>query len=112
MLIWNVFTQVCLPVFVLMSFGWLLDRRFRLDIGSLVKLNIYLFVPAFIFVQIVSSPLRVGMALRVMAFTLCIIAGMFAMSALAARIGGYSAAERRSLQLATLFYNSGNYGIP
>lgn len=112
MLIWNVFTQVCLPILVLMSFGWLLDRRFRLDIGSLVKLNIYLFVPAFIFVQIVSSPLRVGMALRVMAFTLCIIAGMFAMSALAARIGGYSAAERRSLQLATMFYNSGNYGIP
>jgi malate permease and related proteins len=112
MLIWNVFTQVCLPIFVLMSFGWLLDRRFRLDIGSLVKLNIYLFVPAFIFVQIVSSPLRVGMALRVMAFTLCIIAGMFALSALAARIGGYSAAERRSLQLSTMFYNSGNYGIP
>jgi predicted permease len=50
--------------------------------------------------------------LRVMAFTLCIIAGMFALSALAARIGGYSAAERRSLQLATMFYNSGNYGIP
>jgi malate permease and related proteins len=91
MLIWNVFTKVCLPIFVLMSFGWLLDRRFRLDIGSLVKLNIYLFVPAFIFVQIISSPLRVGMALRVMTFTLCIIVGMFAMSALAARIGGYSA---------------------
>ncbi|MGB7791389.1 MAG: hypothetical protein WBL39_09260, partial [Terrimicrobiaceae bacterium] len=78
----------------------------------LSKNHIYLFVPAFIFVQIVSSPLRAGMALRVMAFTLCIIAGMFAMSALAARIGGYSAAERRSLQLATMVYNSGNYGIP
>src|SRR5207302_7882611 len=81
MLIWNVFTQVCLPIFVLMSFGWLLDRRFRLDIGSLVKLNIYLFVPAFLFVQVVSSPLRAETALRVMLFTLCIVAAMFLLSA-------------------------------
>src|SRR5215210_7065019 len=112
MLLWNVFTQVCLPIFVLMSFGWLLDRRFRLDIGTLVKLNIYLFVPAFIFVQIVSSPLRADTAVRVMLFTLCVIAGMFALSALVARLCGYDAAQRRSLQLATMFYNSGNYGIP
>jgi len=28
--------------------GWLLDRRFRLHLETLVKLNIYLMVPAFI----------------------------------------------------------------
>ena len=32
--------------------GWLLDRKFRLDLTTLVKLNIYFFVPAFIFVRV------------------------------------------------------------
>ncbi len=111
-LLWNVFTQVCVPIFVLMSLGWVLDRRFRLDLGTLVKLNICLFVPAFIFVQVVSSPLTAGIAVRVMAFTLCIIAAMFVLSVLAGRLCGYSSPQMRSLQLATMFYNSGNYGIP
>src|SRR5438105_5580935 len=75
--LWNIFCQVCLPIFSLLSVGWILDRRFNLDLGTMVKLNIYVFVPAFIFVEVVSSPLTAGIAVRVMAFTLCIIAGMF-----------------------------------
>src|SRR5256885_5151119 len=55
------------------AFGWLLDRRFRLDISTLVKLNLYLFVPAFIFVQVVSSRVRAETAGRIVLFTLCMI---------------------------------------
>ncbi len=112
MLLWNVFTQVLLPILVLMSVGWLLDRKFNLDLGTLVKLNIYLFVPAFIFVQVVRSALTADVALRVMLFTVCIIASMGLLSLLVGRVCGYPPAQTRSLQLATMFYNSGNYGIP
>ncbi len=112
MLLWNVFTQVLLPILVMFGAGWLLDRRCRLDLGSLVKLNIYLFVPAFIFVQIVRSDLSASVALRVFVFTLAIIAGMFVLSALAGRLMRYPREQTRSLQLATMFYNSGNYGVP
>jgi predicted permease len=112
MLFWNVFTQVLLPILVMFGAGWLLDRRCRLDLGSLVKLNIYLFVPAFIFVQIVRSDLTASLAFRVVAFTAAIIAGMFVLSALAGRVMRYPRSQTRSLQLATMFYNSGNYGVP
>ena len=95
-----------------MSIGWLFDRKFNLDLGTLVKLNIYLFVPAFIFVQVVSSQLTAGIALRVMAFTLSIIAGMFLLSLAVGKFCSYPTPRVRSLQLATMFYNSGNYGIP
>jgi malate permease and related proteins len=111
-LLWTVFSQVCLPIFVLVGIGWLLDRRFSLDLGTLVKLNIYLLVPAFIFVQVVGSTLAAGVAVRVMAFTFCIIMSMGVLSLLVGRICRYPAAQTRSLQLATMFYNSGNYGIP
>jgi hypothetical protein len=112
MLLWDVFTQVLLPILAMIAVGWLLDRRCRLDLSTLVKLNIYLFVPAFIFHEVVSSHLPAAIAARAMMFTFCIIGAMCALSALAGRLLRYSHEETRALQLATMFYNSGNYGVP
>jgi len=111
-LLWNVFVHVLLPILVMFGAGWIMDRRHRLDLATLVKLNIYLFVPAFIFVQIVESHLTAGIALKVVGFTVAIIAGMAILSALIGRTMGYTRPQTRSLQLATMFYNSGNYGVP
>ena len=108
----RVFLEVCLPIFILLGWGWVLDRRFHLDLKTMVKLNINLVVPAFIFVQVVESPLDGSMALSVIGFSLAVMAGMFLLSSLYARVAGFSASDRRSLQLATMFYNSGNYGLP
>lgn len=111
-LLWNVLSQVLLPILGMIGLGWVLDRGWRLDLGSLVKINIYLFVPAFIFHEVVLSSLGAGFALRVMLFTVCVLAGMFLLSALTARLLGYEKSQTRALQLATMFYNSGNYGVP
>lgn len=108
----TIFLQVLLPILVLIGCGWIVDRRWRLDLATLVRLNIYLFVPAFIFYEVVHSSIDSSVALKVMAFTVCIVAGMFLCSALVGRLLGYPTAQTRSLQLATMFYNSGNYGVP
>lgn len=112
MLLWNVFSQVLLPVVAMFGLGWLLDRRFRLDLDTCVKLNIYLFVPAFMFVNVVKSDLSGSMALRVIGYTACIIASMFFLGALIGRLVGYNREQLRSMQIAAMFYNSANYGIP
>ena len=65
MLLAQVFTQVLLPILVMFGCGWLLDRRARLDLASLVKLNLYVFVPAFMFVNVVRSDLASEKAARV-----------------------------------------------
>lgn len=112
MMLVHVFVQVCLPIFLMIGAGWLLDRKFRLDLATMVKLNIYLFVPAFIFVQVASSTLAGGQAFRVVGFTLAVIAAMFALGSVVGRLSGYTRPQTRALQLTTMFYNSGNYGIP
>ena len=112
MSVWSVFFHVLLPILVLMGFGWLIDRSGQLDLRTLVKLNIYLFVPAFIFVHVVDSNLSGLAAARIMGFTACIIASMYLLSALVGRWKRYDPGQTRALQLATMFYNSGNYGIP
>ena len=92
--------------------GFLLDRRSRLDLGSLVRLNIYVFVPAFMFVSVVSSDLAGAKAARVIGFTATIITSTFVLAAIVARLLRYDRSHTRALQLAAMFYNSANYGIP
>jgi predicted permease len=109
---WPIFTQVLLPILAMIGCGWVIDRRWRLDLPTMVRLNIYLFVPAFIFYEVVHSSVVAAVALKVMAFTVCIIAGMFVASWLLGKFRGSSRADTHSMQLATMFYNSGNYGVP
>lgn len=111
-MLFSVFTEVCLPLFTAICIGWGLERAFNLDLRTLVKLNIVCFVPSFNFVQVVSSDLSAGEAIRVVLFTLTIMVLMFLLGAVAGALRGYSIGERRSLQIGAMFYNSGNYGIP
>ena len=73
----DIFLEVCAPIFFVVGLGWLLDRKFRLHLETLIKLNIYLLVPAFIFARVVDTELSGGEALRIVAFTVGTIATMF-----------------------------------
>jgi malate permease and related proteins len=111
-LLWQVFVQVLLPIMVMFGCGYLLDRRFRLDLATVVKVNIHLFVPAFIFVRLVEAQLAGGLALRIIAFTACIVAGLFIVAGVVAKLARYTREETRALQMAAMFYNAATYGIP
>jgi len=108
----RILLDVCVPIFGIVGAGWLMDRKFKLHLETLVKLNIYLMVPAFIFTRMVSAELGGAEALRIAGFTLGTIALMFIGSLLAGRIFRMPRRERQALSLAAMFYNCGNYGLP
>lgn len=108
----QLFLNVCAPIFLIVGLGWLLDRKFHLHLESLVKLNIYLLVPAFIFTHVLDTELAGLEAFRIVAFTLAVIGLMFIGSWIAARCFKMQAQQRQSLSLASMFYNCGNYGLP
>jgi len=108
----RILLDVCVPIFGIVGAGWLMDRKFKLHLETLVKLNIYLMVPAFIFTRMVSAELGGGEALRIAGFTLGTIALMFIGSLIAGRIFRMPRQERQALSLAAMFYNCGNYGLP
>jgi len=108
----EIFVTVCLPILALAGVGWGLDRIFSLDLKTLVKLNLYLFVPAFILVRLSGSDLSGREGLAIVGFTLAIIGGMGAMSWLVCTATGRSVPERYAMKLSTMIYNSGNWGIP
>lgn len=112
MLLFDVFTQVLLPILAMFACGWALDRKFNVDLNTVVKLNVNIFVPAFIFTKLVEARLERGIAEKVILYTLCVSALMFLLGGLVGRLMRYNAAQTRGLQIAAMFYNSANYGIP
>lgn len=58
-----------LPIFTIIALGFILSKRFDLNIYTLSKLNFYLFVPAFIFVNLYTTNLNISM-LKVLLFSI------------------------------------------
>jgi len=108
----EVFVSICLPILVMAAVGWVLDRSFGLDLRTLVKLTINVILPAFMFSRVVASNLSGEMVLKTVLFTAAMIALLFALAELLGRAFGRPKPMRRSWQMAAMFYNSGNYGIP
>ena len=106
------FRDVCLPIVLLFGTGWWMDRKFRFDLQTLVRLNIYLFVPAFIFVKVTQAQLDLQTGLKIILFTLSSIACMGVISRFSAAISKDDLPTRTALQLSTMFYNCGNFGVP
>lgn len=110
----RIFRDICLPIVVMVGLGWILDRRFSLSLASLVKLNIHLFVPGFIFVKVVESHVLPGdtQAIQIIGFTLCVIGATYGVTLAMVRWMRWPGHTSRSIQLSTMFYNCGNWGIP
>lgn len=45
----NIFLNVFAPIIVMLMIGVFIDRKFKVDLNTLVKFNLYVFVPAFLF---------------------------------------------------------------
>jgi predicted permease len=111
-LVLEVFTQVLLPILIMFGAGWALDRKWKLDLATVVKLNINIFVPAFIFYELTTKAVAGHDAWMAMGYTVSVVAILFIIAGLVGKWRGYSVAQTRSMQIASCFYNSANYGIP
>jgi predicted permease len=108
----GILSSVVLPLFILVAVGWGFDRRFGLNLETMVKLTIYIFVPAFVFVRLVESQIEPDLAWKLVMVTLIVIAAMGLLSWGGARVRGDSPATCTAMMLACMFYNCGNFGVP
>jgi hypothetical protein len=100
------------PILLMVLLGAILRWRFKLDLDSLSKLNIWLFVPAFVFDKVTGSSLRWQEMAGVVGATALhtIILGMLVWT-----VGAIARVQHKLLAaviLAVMFYNSGNFGLP
>lgn len=104
--------DVLAPILLMVAVGALMRWRFAIDMGTLTKLNLYLFSPAFIFEKVATSSLPwadMGGIFVVSSVSILSLGAMII-------VGGLMLGKHRStatqVALLVMFYNAGNYGIP
>jgi predicted permease len=106
------FAHVLLPILLLVGLGALVQRFHPLEIATLSKLQIYLFVPTFLFVRVVESTLSWGQIAGV--------AGAVLLAKLLLGLPLWLLLRRLNVPpptlavfiLAAVIFNAGNFGIP
>lgn len=60
--------DIILPIFMLLMIGFIIQRKFSLDVQTLARLNIYFLVPGFIFVRLYETTFDIAIFLKIFGF--------------------------------------------
>lgn len=108
----SILTQILLPIFILISLGIIVHRKFELDLKTLSRLNLYVFVPGIIFVKLYETEFSGQLFLQLLFFFVLLIVILYSLSRLISYFLGHSRGMRTAFSNSNIFYNSGNYGVP
>ncbi|WP_094605675.1 hypothetical protein SPSIL_040550 [Sporomusa silvacetica DSM 10669] len=106
----HILSHNIIPIFLLISLGFLLSKKFDLHIFSLSKLMFYLFVPAFIFVNLYTTDLKLSMLKVLLCGVLMLITNDM-IARIIAKIRNYDVGLTNAFKNSIMFNNSGNIGV-
>ena len=107
----RIFIQNILPIFILVTLGFLLSRKFQLDSGTLNKINFWLLIPAFTFANLYETVIGVDALVALLVAVLILFVNMTA-GLVVSKLRRYGNGMGNAFQNSVMFYNSGNIGIP
>lgn len=100
-----------LPIMFILGLGYILGKKLNLEVRTLSKINFYVYVPFFIFMQIYNTKMPVEMV-KVLIFV--VLLGII--NSIAAKLTAKAMRCEEGLKNAfansVMFYNSGNIGVP
>lgn len=106
------FSEVLLPIVVIVALGYSLRRAFPLDLRTLNRVSIYVLSPSLVFVTLLRAEVGGAEAVRLalqMGLVVVFMSGCAYVLGLLMRLQG---PQRSGLILTASFMNSGNYGLP
>lgn len=106
-----ILTNNLIPIFALIIMGILIDKKFNLDVSTLSKINLYFFVPAFVFVNIYTTKIPLDM-LKALAIVILILLINWMLGIVIGKIRRFDTGLINAFANSIMFYNSGNFGIP
>lgn len=104
--------NILLPIFIMVLLGFVLQKKFTLDLNTLAKLNIYVFVPGFIFVKFYQTDFALKLLLYIVIFFIIYIFILYIIAEVLTRLGKMERGKATTLKNSTFFFNCGNYGVP
>lgn len=104
--------DIILPIFIMIAIGYIMQLKFRLDLNTLAKLNIYFLVPGFMFVTLYTTEFDGSLFAFIVFFFMLFVLILYIISRLVARFLKLNRDKQTLFSNSVIFYNSGNYGIP
>ena len=86
-----------IPILILIGVGFILDRKFKLDLYTLSKLNFYILLPTFIFRAMYEAKLNSG-TLEIVFVAFCVLILNSILSDVIGRMQGYDVAKIATLK--------------
>lgn len=111
-MIGDILLDVVLPIFVLIGFGALMHRAFRLDLYTLAKINFYYVTPAVVFLSMYQSEMSPELLGSVTGFYILYVLALYGISMLVSRRLKFSRGMKAAFTNSLILDNSGNYGLP
>ncbi|NLM26215.1 MAG: AEC family transporter [Firmicutes bacterium] len=100
-----------IPIFTLIALGFLLNKAFNLDIFTLSKINFYIYVPIFVFVNLLTTEIDFQL-MQALIFGIVMLILNMGITSIVARLRGYDLGLKSAFKNSVMFYNSGNIGVP
>lgn len=104
--------DIIAPIFIMIGLGYVVQLKFKLDLSTLAKLNIYLLAPGFIFNRLYRTELDFALFGTVIGFLILFVFILFLVSQLLAKLLNMPKEKQTIFTNSGMFINSGNYGIP
>jgi malate permease and related proteins len=104
--------EVMLPLFFFVILGYLFNRKFKLHLGTLTTLLVYLFLPVAVFTKMYDSPLSGAVAGGVLVYLIVQYSIMSLVSSIICRWKKIEPSMRGTFANSIALNNSGNLGLP
>lgn len=107
-----IFTEVLLPIFMIIIAGFLLQKKFSFNLETLTKIQLYLLIPSLIFLNIANSQLQNNLILEITSFTVILFFILMFISFIVAKFFKLNRKKEKAFMNAVILRNQGNFGIP
>ena len=112
MILLDILVNIVLPVFILITFGFVFRKALVVDVRSISRTVLYIFGPALVFSSLIRSTLTSNDFFEIVSFVLLFTVLLGGVVWMVTRVLGLSQVRENAFYLSTLFINAGNYGLP
>jgi len=107
----SIFVDNILPVFIAAGLGYLLDRKFHLDVKTISRTSFYVLAPCLIFTSLTRSSVSGEELGRIVLFEVLVTAVLLIVTWSSAQLARLNRQQESAFLLSVLFVNAGNYGL-
>ncbi len=107
-----ILTNILLPIFMVIGIAYTIQKKFRLNVASLVKVHIYALLPSLMFYNVYFNKLSGDMLFKIIGFFTLMFFILMILSTIISKIFKFDRPKEKAFVNAVALSNQGNYGLP